>query len=255
MIRKFCVLCGALMAAAALSAQTPPAGAKDEGVIDPKADKALQDMSTWLKCQKSFKVETTAVDEKVTNDGQKIQVLNQAEVTVMRPGHLRVDRVGPNGHATLRTDGRQVAVFNSDKQVYSSAPAPATIDAQLDMLRQRLGIDAPGEQLIVSNPYAELTEGLKEAHYVGLVPINGVMAHHIAVREAGTDWQIWIAAGAEAKPLRMVVTSTDIPSHPQYTLELNHWQPNVATSSETFELPPPPGARKVDFAAPREQQH
>ena len=198
----------------------------EEGVIDPRADAALRRMSDYVGKLQSFRVDTTTVDEKVTKDGQKIQQVQQQAITVKRPGQMKVDRLGPNGHATLTNDGKQVAVYNSDKQVFATAPSKPDLTSSVDEVRNKLNIDAPGADLFLPNAYATLTDGLETGHYVGLEPIDGQMAHHIAVTKGDTDWQIWIKDGPEAVPLRFVITSKDMNGQPQFTTELRNWQLN-----------------------------
>src|SRR5262249_13971480 len=79
--------------------QQKQAAQKDEGVIEPQADATLHRMSDYLGGLKEFRMETTTVDEKITTENQKIQEIKQSKVSVKRPGELRVDRVGPKGHA------------------------------------------------------------------------------------------------------------------------------------------------------------
>jgi hypothetical protein len=220
-----------------------------EGVIDPKADAILHRMDDSMTKLKTFRVETKTVDEKITKDGQKIQAVQMSDITVKRPGQMRVDRVGPNGHATFRDDGKHFALYNKDKNVYAVAAAPGNLDAAVDQARSRLGIDAPGADLIVSDPYATLTDGLKVGRYIGLEPLDGTMAHHIALSKDDVDLQIWIKDGPDALPLRYVVTSKDMPSHPQFTIELHDWQTNATVPDGAFAFSPPAGATRIQFGA------
>jgi hypothetical protein len=231
----------------------PPTASKgetaEEGTIDPKADAALRKMGDYLHSLKSFGVEATTVDEKVTTEGQKVQEVQHSKMIVDRPGSLRVERVSPNGHTTFRTDGKQFSAYNKEKNVYATAAAPPDLDTAVDQFRERLHVDAPGGDLIVSDPYHALIDGVVTARYVGLEPIDGVMAHHLAVQKKDVDWQIWIKDGPDAVPLRYVITSKDMKSHPQFTLQLTNWQPEVQVASDTFAFTPPPGAKRVDFNA------
>lgn len=224
-----------------------------EGVIDPKADAALRRMSDYVGKLQSFRVDATTVDEKVTKDGQKIQEVQQQAITVKRPGQMKVDRLGPNGHATLLDDGKQLALYNSDKQVFATAPAKPELQGAVEDVRNRLNVDAPGADLFVPNSYGILTDGLETGHYVGLEPIDGQMAHHIAVTKGDTDWQIWIKDGPEAVPLRFVITSKDMNGQPQFTTELRNWQLNPVVPSSTFAFAPPAGARRVEMVRPQPQ--
>jgi hypothetical protein len=253
-------LIGALVGGAAVAAETkqappPSQGAAQEkaGAIDPKADAELHRMSDYLAGMKSFRVDTNTVDEtKVNKDGQKVQQLAESKITVRRPGELRIDRVSPNGHVVFRDDGKQFSVFNSDKNIYATKPAPDNLDQAADEARNELQVDAPGVDLIASNPYEALTEGVTEGRYIGLVPMGGgVMAHHLAVsRKNGISYQIWIQDGDQPVPLRYVVTGKSMKGSPQFSIELRNWQPNAQIPADSFTFTPPAGAKKVAFAPP-----
>jgi hypothetical protein len=89
---------------------------------------------------------------------------------------------------------------------------------------------------------------------MGLEPVGNVMAHHIAVTEKDTDWQIWIKDGPQPVPLRFVVVSKDMPSQPTYTLELKDWETQLAPPPQTFAVRIPAGARRIDTHGPAQQQ-
>lgn len=247
---------GAAGAADTKQGQPPAEGAakrtaaEKEGVIEPKADAALHKMSDYLAGLNTFRVETSTVDEtKVNKDGQKIQTLAESKVAIRRPGEMRIDRVSPNGRVVFRDDGKQFSVYNSDKNIYATAPAPAKLDQAADDAREQLQVDAPGVDLLASNPYDALTEGMTEARYIGLEPMGGgVMAHHLAVTKKLVNYQIWIQDGAQPLPLRYVVAGKDMPGSPQFTIQLRNWQPNAPVPDDSFAFTPPAGAKKVAFA-------
>jgi hypothetical protein len=229
-------------------------GAK-EGVIDPKAELVLRRMSHYLANLKSLSVDTKNVDEKFTADGEhKVQQVSDSRVVLERPGEMRVDRFGPAGHTTFRYDGKRFSVYNRDHNVYATASAPREFDTAIDEARERLQIDAPGGDLLGSDAYGSLTEGMSEGRYIGLEPVDGVMAHHIIGSKKDTEWQIWIKDGPEPLPLRYVVTSRDLPGNPEFTLELRNWQPNATVATGSFAFNPPRGAKRVAFAPPKKAE-
>jgi hypothetical protein len=239
---------GGALAPAASGQEPPPAG-----VIEPRADAALHRMSNYLAGLKTFRVDTTTIDEtKVSEDGQKIQEVAESKLAVKRPGQIRVDRNGPNGRVVFRDDGRQFSVYNSNKAIYATAPAQGDLQQAADQARQQLQVDAPGIDLIGPNVYANLTDGVTEVRYVGLEPMaGGVMAHHLAATKADVTYQIWIQDGPKPVPLRYVVAGRDMMSSPQFTIEMRNWQPHAKVPDSTFAFSPPAGARKVAFAPPR----
>jgi hypothetical protein len=249
---------GWAVAADTKQAQPPPEGAAESaaaekaGAIEPKADAQLHRMSDYLASLKTFRVDTSTVDEtKVSKDGQKIQQLAESQFAIRRPGEMRIDRVSPNGRVVFRDDGRQFSVLNEDKNIYAISPSPPNLDQAADQARRQLQVDAPGVDLLASHPYDALTEGLTEAHYIGLVPMgNGVMAHHLAVTKKDVTYQIWIQDGRQPVPLRYVVTGRNMRGSPQFTIELRNWQPNAKIPDGLFAFTPPAGAKQVAFAPP-----
>jgi len=217
------------------------------GVIDPKADAQLKKMSAYLGGLGSFRVDTKTIDEKVTTEGEKIQEVQRSKVTVQRPGALKVERVSPRGHTVFVDDGKQFGVYNKEKNVYAVEKAPPTLDAAVDAAREDLHIDAPAGDLLVANPYNAIIDGTIKGHYIGLEPIDGVMAHHIAISKKDNDVQLWIKDGADPVPLRYVITTKDVKGQPQFTAELTNWQPNVSVSKDSFSFAPPAGAKKIEF--------
>ena len=222
------------------------AAKEEEGVIEPQADAVLHRMSDYLAGLKAFRMETTLVDEKVTTEQQKIQEVKESKIAVKRPGQLRIDRAGPKGHAVFRDDGKQFTLYHSEKNVYTDAPAPATIDAAVENA-ERLAIDAPGGDLIVSNAYAALMDGVQVGRYVGLEPIGNVQAHHLAMRKKDVDFQLWIQDGPQPVPLRYVIVSKDMPTQPEFTLEMRSWDVNATISDDEFKLDIPQGAKRIDL--------
>jgi hypothetical protein len=138
--------------AAAQTRQGQPSGAgaaksaADEkgGVIEPKADVELHRMSDYLAGLKTFRVDTTTVDEtKVNKEGQRIQQVAESKIAIRRPGEMRVDRVSPNGRVVFRDNGKQFSVHNLDKNIYATTPAPARLGPAVDQVREQLQSDAP----------------------------------------------------------------------------------------------------------------
>jgi hypothetical protein len=147
----------------------------------------------------------------------------------------------------VRFDGKQISLFVPERNIYATAPVGPTLDATVDEVRDKLNIDIPGADLLVSDPYHSLIDGIQTGRYVGREPIGGMMTHHLAFTKKDVDFQIWIKEGPEPLPVRYVITSKGMPSQPQFTLELHGWQPNAPLERSTFSFTPPPGARRIQF--------
>jgi len=213
--------------------------------IDPDADKLLHEMSNYLASLQSFKVESSAVDEVVTTAGQKIQILTDSEVTVERPNQLRSEQIGAGKGMGFWYDGTNMTLICKETSTYSTLPAPATIDATIDKARKDFQIEAPGADLLYSNPYPILTEQVQSGKLIGKEVVNGVTANHLAFRGQEVDWQIWITEGPSPLPVRFVIVSKTVKSQPQFAINLTNWEPRADVSPETFVFKAPDGANKV----------
>ena len=156
----------------ALIASPAFARAPAERRIDPRADRELRAMSDYLAKLRSFRVDVQVTDENVTTDGQKLQFVADWRVTVRRPDRLRSDRLGPSSDTVLRYDGRTYSLFGNRTGYYAVAPAPPTLDAAIDVARERYGVDAPAADLFFSRPYQELIGSVTTGRYIGIEPMT-----------------------------------------------------------------------------------
>ena len=84
---------------------------------------------------------------------------------------------------------------------------------------------------------------------LGTGVIGGVECDHLAFRTDEVDWQIWIAQGPRPYPCRYVITSTNVPGSPQYTIDVRAWRTGAEAASDDFKAAIPVGARKLNPAA------
>jgi len=224
-----------------------PTQSTEQAKIDPKADAELRKMSDYLAGLQSFRVQADSTDEVVLKSGQKIEQIASSRVEVKRPDKLRSERVGPVADVTFRYDGKQFSIEGHRMPYYATAPAPAKIDDAIDEARDKFGLEAPGADLIYAQPYEILTEDVTAGTYVGLEPVGGVMAHHLAFQGNEVDWQIWIQDGDKPLPLRYVITSKKVPGQPEFTVQLSKWEPDAKLADSEFAFKPKPGTTKIQL--------
>lgn len=243
-------IAGVALAASAFShrhvAQAHPAA---QCAFEPKADALLRKMSTDLADMKAFRFTSDHVMEVVTRQGEKIQGIAESTVWVQRPNKLRVDRMGPLGGATVYYDGNTLSVYGKRDNLYATAKVPDNLDNTIDFARDQLAIDAPGADLLYSNPYAMLTEDAVSGRYLGIEPVGNRMCHHLAFRGNETDWQLWVEDGPRALPCRFVIVSKHVTGSPEYAVTTSNWSAAPGFSPETFAFTPPPDAGKINFVA------
>jgi hypothetical protein len=98
----------------------------------------------------------------------------------------------------------------------------------------------------MSDPDRELMPLVVDAKDLGSGVIRGVECDHLAFRTKEVDWQIWIAHGDRPYPCRYVITSTDVPGDPQYTIDVRTWKTGAEVASGGFNADIPAGAKKLN---------
>lgn len=242
-----CAPAVAALAAEPDSSQTKPAETKAAAPeIDPKAQQVLQRMSSYMAGLKNFQVVSESVDEEVLTTGPKLQTLMTSRISVHRPNEIRSEQIGPVANLAAWYDGKSLTLYCKTTNAYGTVPAPPTLDAALDMARKKYGVEAPGADLVYSNAYEGLIDGVKSGQYVGIESIDGAPVHHLAFQEDEVDWQLWVADGPNPLPVRYVITTKTVQGQPQFTARLQNWNTQAVLAPGTFTFHPPPGAKRVD---------
>jgi hypothetical protein len=215
--------------------------------IEPKADQYLKAMSSYLAGLKTYSFQVEEFIDEVQDDGQKIQLSNQRHLSVSRPDKVFAEDEGDTANSWFYYDGKTVTVFDRGQKTYATEKVPGTIDAMLDDLHDRFDTHQTLADFLFADPYKMFTENVQSGSYVGLHYVGKVKCHHLAFRQKTLDWQIWIDAGDQPLPRKLVITFKQQVDQPQYTALIHRWDVNPKLSDDLFQFQPPEGVRKVDF--------
>ena len=210
------------------------------------AESILKAMSDYVSRQKTIELTFDSDIEVITPQLEKIQFTNSGEALLVRPDKLRANRVGGYADVAIFFNGKTVSILDKYNNGYAQFDAPGSIDQLIEALRAGHGITLPGADLLLSNSYDILMAEVMEAKYIGRGVIDGLECEHLAFRNHDTDWQLWVEVGKRPIPRKLVITSKDINSAPQYTLRIKSWKTDVETTSDVFTYSPPAGAEKLD---------
>jgi len=234
---------GILLAASVVGFSSP---ALAQSGIDPDAGKILAAMSDNLKSMAAFSADYDSDHEIIDLSGQKIQYSASGSIALDRAKGLRMTRKGPFADAEVTFDGKTISLYGKSLNVYAQLASPgATVEEATEELRAATGLDAPGADLLASDPYSALTEGATQGFVVGSGFVGGVDCDHLAFRTDMVDWQIWISKGAKPLPLKYVITTKWVTGAPEYSLRLTNWKPGGVDASQ-FTFTPPAGAREIE---------
>jgi hypothetical protein len=214
--------------------------------IDPEADQILRSMSACLGGTTAFSVNADIDNEVVTRKGQKLQLSSFATVVMERPAKFHVQRRGAIANAELIFDGKTLTLHGKNLNVYAQVDVPGTIDDAIRAVEFETGLDAPGADLLFSDPYAILSSEVVSSAYLGAAYINGVECHHLAYRKDKVDWQLWVRTGNVPLPMKYVITSKWITGAPQYEVRLRDWNTKPRIKAGQFTFAAPKGATRLE---------
>jgi hypothetical protein len=226
-------------------ASAAPAAKAKKG-ISPDAEAALRKMTDYLASLQSFRVRSAAKDEVVLKSGQKIDLASQSETTVQRPNKLRSEQVGSSGGLSFWYDGKSMTLACLANATYTTKPAPPNIDGVIDAARKEFGIEAPGADLLYSQPYDILTEQVTGGQLIGHENLDGESVTHLAFTGEQVDFQIWIKDGKEPLPVWFSIITKTMKSQPEFEVHLSHWETKAQISSAIFDFKAPPNGTAVD---------
>lgn len=222
--------------------------------IDPRADEILKKMSALLAAAPRFALEAEETFDEVSDNAPRLQLTNVRRIAIERPARLAADATGDTLSRATWYDGKTITVLDKSKNQYVTLDAPATIDATLDAVSDEYGIVIPVSDLLYSDVYATLTEGVVYGEYQGLHQAAGVLCHHLAFSQEAIDWQIWIDAGDQPLPRKLVITYVGEPGAPQYAAVIRRITLDPKLPEGLFAFTPPEGAERIDLAQARREK-
>jgi hypothetical protein len=172
------------------------------------------------------------------------------DVTMQRPDKLKVVTPGDGPSSEFYYDGKSMLAFAPAENLTAKADAPPTIDAALAQAYEKAAIYYPFGDLIVSDPYATLTEGTILAFYIGPSDVvAGVKTDMVAWANQDVFVQAWI--GSEDKlPRRIRAMFAADRLALRHDMELSNWQLDPEIAPDTFASPAAQGGQPIAFANP-----
>ena len=249
MKRHSWMVVAALALAPLASAQAPlpgPPAAPPKRTVEARAEQELKKMGEFLAKLPHFALEAEETFDEVPDGELRRQLTNVRRVAVERPNHLAADATGDTLNRASWYDGRTLVVLDKEHNVYATMEMPGTIDATLDKLTDEYGVVLPLADLLYSDPYAVLLEGVTYGRYLGIHQAAGVACHHLAFSQQTIEWQIWIDAGDKPLPRRLAISYVQEPGEPQYSATIRRWNLESKAPEGLFTFEAPEGAQKVD---------
>ena len=233
--------------AKSMSKEAPPAVRME---LEPKAMDILKAACSRLAAARAMSFTAVVTYESPSRLGTPLAYTTKSEVTLQRPDKLRVVTLGDGPASEFYYDGKTMTAFSPGENLVAVAEAPPTIDAALKAAYDSAAIYFPFTDVMVADPYKDLSDGLILAFYIGQSNVvGGTTTDMVAFANDNVFAQIWI--GAEDKMPRMIraVYRTDA-ARLRHQLELSNWQLDVAVPGDAFASTKAASAKPMPFAHP-----
>jgi hypothetical protein len=215
--------------------------------LDPEALAILKSWTDTLSKAQNFSFRARVSRDLLGTNGQIVTVFQDQQIIVSRPGKLYADVRGvANEHVRFFYDGKQAVLFEVDKKLYSSVPATGDLDQLIAALHKR-GIPVETADLLISDPYKSLIDGLNTAYVVGALNFYDKVFYQVAFTENDVDWQLWVEPGEKQLPRRIEAIFKKREGMPRISLELTEWNLSPEVKQDQFTFSKPEGARQIDF--------
>jgi hypothetical protein len=231
------------------AAQAPAADAPATQ-LEPKALNILKAMSARLTGTQGLSFKAVTTYEKPSRLGPPLAYSTVALVNLQRPDRLRVLTSGDGPATEFYYDGKKAYAYERKDNLLAQADAPPTIDATLEAAYRRAAIYFPFTDVIVADPYKDLSQDMRVAFYIGQSTVVGnTTTDVIAYTSDSVFVQAWI--GTEDKLPRMLrAVFLDDPTRSRHQVEFSDWKLSSAMSADFFKPDLIETAHRIQFSPP-----
>lgn len=219
-------------------------------VLEPKALEILKASCARLAAANSISFTSVETFENPSRQGFPLAYGTQSHVLLQRPDKLRVITVGDGPASEFYYNGKTMTAYAPVENLVAVADAPATADQMLGTAYHSASIYFAFDDMLVSDPYADIAQGMTIAYYVGQSKIVGGIVTDIVVYESGGVYiQAWIGADDKLPRLIRAIYVND-PTKSRHALVLTDWKLDEAVPADAFATAKASGAGHIPFAPP-----
>ena len=234
-------------ASAKMTAKAP--GVTFQPGLEPRAIDVLKATSANLAAAQSMTFTAVVSYESPSRLGPPLVYSTKSEVTVQRPNKLKVITVGDGPVSEFYYDGKTMTALSPAQKLAAIADAPPTIDAALQAAFDTAATYFPFTDVIVSDPYKDIADGMKVAFYIGQsIVVGNTTTDMVAYVTGDVFVQVWIGKD-DHLPRRIYAIYLNDPLRLRHVLELSNWAINPSIPADAF-VADVSGDARIAFARP-----
>jgi hypothetical protein len=193
----------------------------------------VQQMSARLAAATAVTVTTTEVRDVVRASGKKETMSLTSVYTMRRPDRFYAKMTGGRGLESWY-NGKTVTIAAHPEKVFAQAPMPDTIDRTLDALAERYDMALPMGDLFYSSAAKALLSDTTTGGYVGTENVGDTPCVHLAFKDVGVDWELWLPAQGDPLPRRLKVLQKKRTGQPTIDVTFTAWDFAPQLTDATF---------------------
>ena len=193
-----------------------------------------------------------AFDAVVTNDdiqnGKNVKHTHNVSVKVDRPDKFRIDVKGDIKNRSSYLNDGIYTMIDHGFNYYGQLKTAKSIDATLDQLFERYGIQAPLAQLIYSDMHKR--SKMRKSKYFGKVMLGDTECDYVAFSNKNRIVHIWIERGDKPLVKHFVIIDKTVEGNPRSETSIK-WNLDAKISDSDFIFTAPKGASKISVESGR----
>lgn len=193
----------------------------------------VQKMSARLAAVQAVTVTTTETRDRVHASGRKATNAHAGVYAMRRPDRFHTKITGDAGLESWY-NGRTVTIASHTEKVFAQAPMPDSIDRTLDALAERYDMALPLSDLFYSSPEKALLSETTTGGYAGREQVGGVPCVHLAFKDAGVEWELWLPEEGEPLPKRFRVVQKARAGEPVSDVTFVEWNLSPSLTDVSF---------------------
>lgn len=243
MIHKMVQHAGALTALCVLACYS----IGDVYAQDDEATEILSRMSSEIAGLDQFIISGDGYTDDRLEAGQIIEHAMDVTMRVNRPANaMRITNRDSETIKNIYFGEGVLTVYSETMNFYAQREVADGIPAAADFAVNELGIDAPMLEFLFNDVAGHILEDAESVDYFGLSRFRGKTHHHIGIRAAEIDVQLWVAAEGPPLPSKLAISAKWDNGSPR-SVYFFSWDTEPDFGRSVFKFEPPAGAVKIEF--------
>ena len=202
-------------------------------------DKLSETISSLNSCSYTLNVYKSIIENDTLKELKNIE----NDTYIVAPNKMYIYSNGIDSEKSYWYNGKQLAYYSFDKNVYATTEATGNIIEAIDFIHNKFDIDFPAADFF----YPSLTDDIMENYntvYYSEEDINGVKCFAIQASNDDETLNIWIEKETSL-PYKMEISNNK--TNKVYECVFSNWRINPKIGDEIFNFQPPSNSTQIQL--------